>query len=114
MADLKNTAPILVTIALSAALAGCGKADTHTATAGETDRLCGAIIIAGYTKQCAVNKLDSTIGIVIDTDDEKARNLCADIASKMKPTTADLSDKWRLQIFSPYRDDKPLAACFLH
>jgi hypothetical protein len=54
------------------------------------------------------------VGIVIDTNDEAARNLCAEIADKIKTLTAGLTDQWKLQIFSPYRDDKPLAACYLH
>jgi hypothetical protein len=114
MTELHTAARIFITLIMGAMLAGCGKSATDAATANETDSLCKAAIYTGLTKQCSVNNLDSTVGIVIDTDDERARNLCADIASKMKPATAGLSDKWKLQIFSPYRDDKPLAACFLH
>ena len=113
MSDLDTIARIFVMLILAAMLAGCGKSGTDAATAIETDSLCKAALSTGVAKQCSVNNLDSTVGIVVDTDDEKARTLCADIAGKMKPATAGLSDKWKLQIFSPYRDDKPLAACFL-
>lgn len=96
-------------------LAGCGNSATDAASARETDRLCKAAIGTGFAKRCSINNRDSTIGIVVDTDDDqKARTLCADIAAKMQPAAAGLPDKWKLQIFSPYRDDKALAACFLH
>lgn len=114
MANLKNTTILLVTLALSASLAGCGKSDTPTAASDVTNKLCGAIQETGLTKHCAVDNRNSTVGIVIVTNDEAARNLCVDIANKMKPLTAELSGQWKLQIFSPYRDDKPLAYCVLH
>ncbi len=101
-------------LALSAMLAGCGKPDTQPVAADETNKLCGAITDTGLTKQCSVNKRDSTVNIVIDTNDEAARNLCVDIASKTKPLTSDLTGQWKLQIFSPYRDDKPLSYCAIH
>jgi hypothetical protein len=113
MTCLDTSARISVMFILAVMLAGCGKSGTDAATAVETDRLCKAVLSTGVAKQCSVNHLDSTVAIVIDTDDEKARTLCADIAGKIKPASAGLSDKWKLQIFSPYRDDKPLAACFL-
>jgi len=114
MLHLKSTVRLLVAIALSAALAGCGQADTPPVASAETNKLCGAIQDTGLAKKCAADNRNSTIGIVIDTNDEAARNLCVDIANKIKPLTADLSGEWKLQIFSPYRDDKPLAYCTLH
>ena len=106
---------ILAAIIIAAMLAGCGKSAADAASANAKDKLCKAAIGTGFTKQCSYNNLDSTVSIVADTDDDqKARTLCADIAARMKPATAGLPDKWKLQIFSPYRDDKPLAACFLH
>jgi len=106
--------PIAVFI-LSAALAACGKSENQPVASDVPNKLCEAMRDAGLAKQCTVNSLDSTFGIVADTDDDqKARTLCADIAQRMKPESAGLSDQWKLQIFSPYRDDKPLAACYLH
>lgn len=112
---MNSPAQILVAIIMAAMLAGCGKSADGAASANAKDKLCKAAIGTGLTKQCSFNNLDSTVSIVADTDDDqKARTLCADIADKLKPESAGLSDKWKLQIFSPYRDDKPLAACFLH
>lgn len=114
MANLKDTAILLAALALSAALSGCGQSDTPPVVSAETNKLCGAIQDTGLTKRCVVDNRNSAVGIVIDTNDEAARNLCVDIANKMKPLTAELSGQWKLQIFSPYRDDKPLAYCVLH
>jgi hypothetical protein len=105
---------LFVALALSAALSGCGKSDTPTVALDVTNKLCRAIQDTGLTKNCVVDNRNNTVGIVIDTNDEAARNLCVDIANKMKPLTADLSGLWKMQIFSPYRDDKPLAYCVLH
>jgi hypothetical protein len=114
MVPLKNTAHLFVALTLSGYLAGCGKSDTPPIASDETNKLCGAIQDTGRAKQCAINNRNHTVGIVIDTNDEAARNLCVDIANKIKPLTTDLSGQWKLQIFSPYRDDKPLAYCTLH
>jgi hypothetical protein len=109
----KSLVILFAALALSAALSGCGKSGTPPAAADETNKLCGAIIDTGLTKQCVVSNRNNTVGVVIDTNDEAARSLCVDIANKMKPLTADLTGQWKLQIFSPYRDDKPLAYCVL-
>jgi hypothetical protein len=111
---MKTPALIFAALALSATLTSCGKSGTQPVATDETNKLCGAIKDTGLTKQCSVSNLASTVGIVIDTNDEAARNLCVDIANKIKPLTADLTGNWKLQIFSPYRDDKPLAYCVLH
>ncbi|MBI3481289.1 MAG: hypothetical protein HY016_13200 [Nitrosomonadales bacterium] len=114
---LKRPASLLVLLtatALSATLSGCGKSETHSAATDETNRLCGAILDTGLTKKCALNDRDNTVNIVINTNDEAARSLCVDIANKVKPLTAELDSRLKLQVFSPYRDDKPLAYCALH
>jgi hypothetical protein len=122
MPDLENAygrlapaKPLLIlfaAFACCATLAGCGKPDTPATTAAGADKLCAAIKDSGYTQKCSANPLDGTVGIVAGTDDdEAARNLCAAIAGKMKPLNAGLTGQGKLQIFSPYRDDKPLAAC---
>ena len=111
---MKSPTLLFAAITLCAYLSGCGQSDTAPAASAETNKLCGAIQDTGLTKHCAVDNRNSTVGIVIDTNDEAARNLCVDIANKVKPLTAGLTGQWQLQIFSPYRDDKPLAYCVLH
>ncbi len=96
-------------------LAGCGKSDTPPVATDKTNKLCAAILDTGLTQKCIVSNLDRTVGITFDSnDDEKARMLCMDIANRMKPLTANLAGQWNLQVFSPYRDDRPLNYCALH
>lgn len=110
---MKNIALLL---ALTSTFTGCGKSNTPPPVAADkTDKLCAAIKDTGLTKRCIVSNSDSTIGITFDSNnDEMARRLCLTIADRMKPLTADFPGQWQLQIFSPYRDDKPLNYCFLH
>jgi len=65
------------------------------------------------TKQCSTSNLVNTVGIVVDTNDEAARNLCGNIANRIRPLTSNFGNNWKLQIFSPYREDKPLAVCHI-
>ena len=110
----KYTALLFITLVLPAALSGCGKHDTQTDTAQEAGQLCAALKDAGLTGKCTVNSVNNTLGIAIDTDDVKAISLCPDIANRIKPSTMGLAGQWKLQILSPYRDDKPLGDCVLH
>ena len=112
LAPAKSLFILLAAFVCCTTLPGCGKPDTPAATAAGTDKLCAAIKDAGYTQKCSANPLDATVGIVAGTDDdEAARKLCAAIANRMKPLGTGLPGQWKLQIFSPYRDDKSLAAC---
>ena len=114
MANLKYTALLFITLVLPATLTGCGKHDTQSGIAHETDQLCAALKGAGFAGKCTVNSFNNTLGIVIDTDDVKAIYLCPDIANRIKPSAMELPGRWKLQILSPYRDDKPLGYCVLH
>ena len=119
---MTRTARLPVILALYLALAGCGNSDKQqepaTAKPGAADDmagLCSSIVGAGLAKQCTVNSRESLVGMMIDSfDDEVARNACADIVSKTTQQTAHLSRQWKLQVFSPYRSDKPLATCLLN
>jgi len=119
---ITRTAPVLVIVALLLPLAGCGNSEKQNGSASgkhgvanEMPDMCSSILGAGLAKQCAVNSHDNLVEITIDSlDDEVARNACADIADKMAHLTANLSGRWKLQVFSPYRSDKPMAACYLH
>jgi hypothetical protein len=109
-------------LAFHFALAGCGDSDKQQAatpgksgTANDMSGLCAAITGTVLVKQCTINSRDSVIEVTIDSfDDEAARETCADIAKKTIQLAGHLSGQWKLQIFSPYRSDKPMAACFLH
>lgn len=112
---MKSSALLLLALAMPTAITGCGKTDTPSVAANVADKLCNAIKDAGLTKQCSASTPNSEIGIIIDANDEEAaRNLCAKITDSMKPLATSLPGRWKLQIFSPYRDDKPLVACALN
>ncbi len=105
----------LTALILCATLAGCGNPDSQPASTAQTDKLCAAIRDAGYTRKCSANQRERTVAIVGNTDDDQAaRDLCAAIAGSTKLLNAGLTGQWQLQIYSPYRDDKPLTACFLY
>jgi hypothetical protein len=84
--------------------------------ADDTSQLCSSIVEgSSLAKQCAVNNRYNEVGVTINSnDDEVARNTCADIANKVTKLTAHFSASWKLQIYSPYRSDKPMATCLLH
>jgi uncharacterized lipoprotein NlpE involved in copper resistance len=117
----KKTLALLMLI-LPLTIIGCGNSDSQqgavtpkNAAADDTSRLCSAIEATGLAKQCAISSSDSTVHVMIDSnDDEVARNICADVTNRMAQQTAHLSARWMLQVYSPYRSDKPLAACPLH
>jgi len=122
MDKMTKTALLLVIFTLPLMISGCGNSDSQqgsvplkSAAADDTSQLCSSIEGTGLAKQCAVNNRDNTVHVTIDSfDDEAARNVCADVANKMAQLTARFSDRWMLQVFSPYRSDKPMATCPLH
>jgi hypothetical protein len=119
---MTKTALLLVILALPLTITGCGHSDSQQASmpgkpgaADDMSKLCTSIEGTGLAKQCSVNSRYSTVGVTIDSyDDEVARNICADIAKQITQLTAHLSGQWMLQVFSPYRSDKPMATCLLH
>lgn len=119
---MTKTALLLVILALPLTFTGCDNSDSQQEStpgkpgaADDTSKLCSSIEGTGLAKQCSVNSRYSAVDVIIDSnDDEVARNICADVANKMTQLTAHFSGPWKLQIFSPYRSDKPMATCLLH
>ena len=111
-----RTALLFAVLALAST--GCGNSSAQHApgkAADDTSKLCPAIAAAGLAKRCTVDTGYGSVDVVVDSfDDEVARNVCAHIADKLSPLAARLSGPWKLQIFSPYRNDKPTATCVLH
>jgi hypothetical protein len=113
---------LLLILILPLVISGCGNSDPQpgsappgSGAADDTSRLCSTIENTGLAKQCIVNSRDSTVHVMIDSNDDQAgRNVCADVSNKISQLTARFSGKWMLQVFSPYRSDKPLAACPLY
>jgi hypothetical protein len=106
---------LLSMLALSLAVAGCGRSQQGAQTQVNTSGLCPAILRTGLATQCAVNGSDSTVHVMITNDDDQAaRNVCAGIAVRIAQQAAGIPAQWMLQVYSPYRNDKPLATCPLH
>jgi len=107
------------TLALLLAVSGCDNSDRGSAaqapaTASAMPKLCPSLLGAGLAKQCKVNGRDRLVEVTIDSfDDQAGRDACAEIAAKSAGQAAGLSGEWKLQVYSPYRNDKPLAECWL-
>jgi hypothetical protein len=119
---MTKTTILCFILAYLMAITGCNHSDSQQgaapekqSAADEASLLCASIEGAGLASQCSVNGRFGTIEVMIDSnDDEVARNVCANIASKMMPLTTHFSGSWKLQILSPLRSDKPMAVCVLH
>ncbi|MGB8516969.1 MAG: hypothetical protein WCD45_03680 [Gallionella sp.] len=116
MINMKIIVPIFLLVLL---FAGCGETDKHQAavpqqTVDDAAGLCEILGSNALAKMCRVNPNSNSVDVMIDSSDEQAgRNTCDLIAGKLKPITAEFKASWKLQIFSVYRDDKPLASCDL-
>ena len=76
-------------------------------------RVCKAMEGTGLTTRCEVKGWGSTIDVRIDTNGAEARKICAGVANQMAKQTRTFAGKWKLQIFSPYSGDQPIAVCTL-
>lgn len=114
-----KTIMLLASFALLPAISGCGHSGSQSSSSVPDSvsgavKLCTAIAGTGLTNRCAADATGRTIDVTIGSnDDEEARKRCAVIADKVAQQTANLSGLWKLQVFSPYRSDKPLAICNL-
>jgi len=109
---------LLVTLAI----AGCGNSHSDDSTSSEppkrsvlddAENICKAVS-AGLATQCAVHVFSDTVDVTIDTDGAEARKICKGIAVEMSKHTNNFTlTDWKLQIFSPYSGEKPIAICNL-
>ena len=76
-------------------------------------RLCKSMEGTGLTTQWEVKGWGSTVDVRIDTNGAEARKICAVVADMMAKQTRTFAGKWKLQIFSPYSGDRPIAVCTL-
>lgn len=111
---MKNTTLLLATLTLSTMIAGCNPENQSPVAPEMAKKLCRAILNNGLSPLCMPSDEHQTIGIMLDSnDDEMARKLCAHVANKLKPMMTDFSGQWRLEVFAPLRNDKPLNYCVL-
>ena len=110
----KSLPALMLSVITVFVMNGCSKPEDTPAGTADTNGICSTISESGLAGKCAVNSHERTIAIVVSTSDEAAWNLCDALASKLKPSTGKLTGQWKLQLFSPYRDDKPIAYCPLY
>ncbi len=101
---------------LAMSLSGLGLLYQNPATADVVDdayRLCSALEGTGLTTECEVKGWGSTVDVRIATSSSEARKICSGVVDMMAKQTRSFNGKWKLQIFSPYSGDHPIATCTL-
>lgn len=117
---MKPIPKILGSLALLLALAACDQPGQHpNPNAGnavdETTNLCDILNSNGLTRLCRSDAAQHSVDVMIESSDEQVgRETCDTLSGKLKPITTEFKADWKLQIYSVYRDDKPLAICALH
>jgi hypothetical protein len=76
-------------------------------------KLCSALEGTGLTTECEVKGWGSTVDVRIATSGSEARKICSGVVDMMAKQTRSFKGKWKLQIFSPYSGDHPIATCTL-
>jgi len=76
-------------------------------------KLCSALEDTGLTTECEVKGWGSTVDVRIATSGGEAMKICSGIVNMMAKQTRSFNGKWKLQIFSPYSGDHPIASCTL-
>lgn len=76
-------------------------------------RLCAAMEATKLTTQCSVSGWNRTVDVTIDTRGSEARKICEGTAQLMVKMKSNFTGDWKLQIFSPYSGQRPIATCRL-
>ena len=79
--------------------------------AEDTQRICSVIDSMGSSVKCAVNESEHAIDLTADTTAVDAMQLCTSFAGMVAAMTQDLSDHWKLRVFSDQDSDAPAAVC---
>lgn len=78
-------------------------------------KLCSAIEATGMTTGCEVKGWNGTVDVRMDMTTPEAQKTCTVMAEMLSQKTRSFqNDRWKLQIFSPYSSDHPIAVCKLH
>jgi hypothetical protein len=85
--------------------------DSYADAVDDAYRLCKAMERTGQVIECDVKGWGSTINVRIDTNSSEARKICLGSVETVNKQTRTLSGRWKLQIFSPYSGDRPIAIC---
>lgn len=107
-------------MSISLVVLGCGDSGSNkSGTSRKPDviddayRLCAAMEATKLTTQCSVSGWNRTIDVTIDTRGSEARKICEGTARLMAEKTTNFNGEWKLQIFSPYSGQRPIATCGL-
>lgn len=111
---------MIVVISTSLVVFGCSDSESDKAAAprkpGVIDdayMVCAAMEATRLTTQCSVRGWSRTIDITIDTNGAEARKICAGVVKLMAEKTRNFAGEWKLQMFSPYSGERPIAVCVL-
>jgi hypothetical protein len=100
---------IVVAVASVAALSGVAVGDD----AEDTQRICSVINGMGSSIKCAVNESEHAVDLTADTTAVDATQLCTTFAEMVAALTHNLSDQWKMRVFSDQDSDAPAAVCDL-
>jgi len=81
--------------------------------AEDTQRICSVIDSMGSSVKCAVNESEHAIDLTTDTAAGDAVQLCTSFAGMVAALTHNLSDQWKMRVFSDQHSDAPVAVCNL-
>jgi len=108
---MKPTYPVLIAVTL---LAFACPRNAHADVVDDAYKVCAAMENTGLTTSCKVDGWKGAIDVRIDTSSTEARKICEGVAEMMAQQTGSFRDgRWKLQIFSPYSGDQPVAVCKL-
>jgi hypothetical protein len=100
---------ILAVVASVAAFSGIAVGDD----AEDTQRICSVINGMGSSIKCAVNESEHAVDLTADTTAVDAVQLCTTFAEMVATLTHNLSDHWKMRVFSDQDSDAPVAVCDL-
>ncbi len=81
--------------------------------AEDTQRMCTVIDSMGSTIKCAVNASERAIDLTADTAAVDAMQLCTSFSGMVAALTHNLSNDWKMRVFSDQDSDTPAAVCEL-
>ena len=116
---LKRAKTSITVGTLAVAAAACGSSGSDPADSERANvfddayRVCQALEATGLTTQCFVRRFGRTVDVTIDTSGSEARQICAGTVELIATRTRNFNGEWKLQVFSPYSGDRPIAACTL-
>jgi len=76
--------------------------------------VCNVFTNTGMVTECSVSGWNASVDVRMDTTGGEAQKICGGVVEMITDQTQAFSRaerKWKLQIFSPYSGDHPIAVC---